>query len=92
MRWWAAPRVPVPAARREPASGSGHHAVVDAVRAMCRLEPRVAAQVVGRAADVGCGAAGRHRGIDRAHRIRSVGAASGVARGVGIRRGGVRVG
>src|SRR6266436_1821808 len=57
--------------RPHASSGSGrrHHAIVDAVRPVGRLEPRIAAEIVGRAADIGCGAAGRRGGIDRAHRV-----------------------
>src|SRR5438094_1453434 len=75
------------------ASGRGHHAIVDAVRAIGRLEPRIATQIVGHALDGGCGAAGRQRRVDRAHRIRGVGSAAGaVPRSVGVRNGGVGVG
>src|SRR5947209_19649834 len=41
------------------ASGRGHHAIVDAVRAVGRLEPRIATQIVGHALDTRGGAAGR---------------------------------
>src|SRR6266478_5181861 len=75
------------------ASGRGHHAIVDAVRAVGRLEPRIATQIVGHALDTRGGAAGRQRRVYRAHRIRGVGSAAGdVARSVGVRSGGVGVG
>src|SRR6266851_740589 len=64
-----------------------HHAIIDAVRTVGRLEPRITAQVVGYAPDVGLGAPGRHRRIDRSHRIRSINAAGRIARVVGVRRG-----
>src|SRR6266446_10481401 len=57
-------------------SRSRHHSVVDAVRAVVRLEPRIAAEVVGVAADGGLGAAGWRRRIDPAHRVRRAGRAA----------------
>src|SRR6266481_248339 len=75
------------------ASGRGHHAIVDAVRAVGRLEPRIATQIVGHALDTRGGAAGRQRRVYRAHRIRGVGSAAGdVARSVSVRSGGVGFG
>ena len=55
-------------------SGRWHHDVVDAVGAIGRLEPGVAAQVICCALNAGRDAAGRQRGIDRAHGISSVAA------------------
>ena len=73
-------------------SGSRHHAVVDTVRAIRWLEPRVTAQVVVHAVDAGVGAAGRQRGNDFACRVRHVGRGcihtGGHTRVVGVRRGG----
>src|SRR6516225_3608527 len=74
-------------------SGSRHHAVVDAVRAIGRLEPRIAAQVVALVVDVGIDAAGRQRGNDLVHSVvgwhrASAGGAGSVARIVSVRCGG----
>src|SRR5215475_5326943 len=89
-------------------SRGGHHLVVDAVRAVRRLKPRIAAEVVRRALNSGRDAAGGQRRIDPAHRIRRAGGAAGgdsravrslsagTARGdtgvVGARGGGGRAG
>src|SRR5262249_24233086 len=80
------------AAQVRAASGRRHHAVVDTVGAVGRLEPCIAALVVGRAVDRGDDAAGRERRIDRTHGIRGIGCACGVAYRVGARGGGGGVG
>src|SRR5437667_4746052 len=65
-------RVHVPLFPRLPpvqTSGTGYHAVVGPVCAVCRAEPSVATQVVGRAFDGGSDATRRERRNDLAHRI-----------------------
>src|SRR6266487_619570 len=65
------------------ASGTGYYAVIGSVRAKGRAEPGVAAQVVGRALDVGSDAARRQCRNDLAHRVGGLGcAAAGGCAGV----------